>query len=132
MNTEQAFKLTPEQARAEWVKALRSGEYKQGKLCLTSVNGQDADCCLGVACKVFLKIEGNRIGVTRCKGYLEYGDHSTTLPRIVGRWLGGVTSTGKVCNGQRSLAGCNDGGETFEQIADRIERGEVLLAEATP
>ena len=38
----------------KWVKALRSGEYKQTKLSLSDDVGY---CCLGVVCKVFIPEE---------------------------------------------------------------------------
>jgi hypothetical protein len=39
--------------KAKWIKALRSGEYKQGKGVLRSGTGKDASyCCLGVLCDV--------------------------------------------------------------------------------
>ena len=47
--------LTQEQENlvVEWIKALRSGEYKQGKHALCSVvEGENRYCCLGVLCEV--------------------------------------------------------------------------------
>ena len=43
------------------VAALRSGDYKQGKKRLTQrlANGDELDCCLGVACKLYQKSEGD-------------------------------------------------------------------------
>jgi hypothetical protein len=43
---------TPEQLefRKRWVEALRSGNWKQGKYCLRSVDG--SFCCLGVAAEL--------------------------------------------------------------------------------
>lgn len=35
--------------KEKWIKALRSGEYKQGKDCLRS---NDNYCCLGVLCDI--------------------------------------------------------------------------------
>jgi hypothetical protein len=42
------------QLRDEWVKALRSGEYKQIQGLLTDINesGERGYCCLGVLCRV--------------------------------------------------------------------------------
>jgi hypothetical protein len=39
--------------KAEWVAALRGGEYEQGQGCLHSEDG--AKCCLGVLCDVMGK-----------------------------------------------------------------------------
>jgi len=44
------FKL-PEPFRTDWIKALRSGGYKQGKGCLYRAT-DDSYCCLGIAEKV--------------------------------------------------------------------------------
>lgn len=45
---ENQIKLDPE-FKAKWVAALRSGEYKQGRM---SLRNRDGYCCLGVACLV--------------------------------------------------------------------------------
>jgi hypothetical protein len=37
--------------KAKWIKALRSGEYKQGKTFLYKAN-EEAYCCLGVLCAI--------------------------------------------------------------------------------
>lgn len=106
------FNLTPEQARAEWVKALRSGEYRQttGDLCNTdrdhdgpTVQAEIGYCCLGVACDVFMKREpqftaqweivanddGKDHGVRSfvLPGTLDNPEHSI-LPEVVREWLG--------------------------------------------
>lgn len=39
---------------SKWVKALRSGKYKQSKMELQTPKGY---CCLGVACDIFIKKE---------------------------------------------------------------------------
>jgi hypothetical protein len=44
--------------KAEWVAALRSGEYRQGKnslRCKSIENGQYEYCCLGVLCDLAVK-----------------------------------------------------------------------------
>lgn len=55
--------------KAKWIKALRSGYYKQGKeaLCLIpSVNDRQY-CCLGVAQKVLgLKTSTTKLGMVSC------------------------------------------------------------------
>lgn len=45
------MKKLPKVFKKKWLKALRSGEYKQGKGLLYS-SKDDSYCCLGVACKV--------------------------------------------------------------------------------
>lgn len=73
-----------QEIKAEWVEALRSGEYNQDTRYLRSVNGY---CCLGVLCEIAVQHEvigkqGNMI--TR---YGPDGDVST-LPREVQEWAG--------------------------------------------
>lgn len=47
------FKLDPKKKKL-WVKALRSGKYKQARerLCVTGYMGNKCFCCLGVACEI--------------------------------------------------------------------------------
>ena len=47
MKTE--YKKLPKKFKAKWIKALRSGEYKQGLSCL---HHDSKYCCLGVACDI--------------------------------------------------------------------------------
>lgn len=50
---------TPKERRTEWTAALRSGNYKQGKRHLHTIN-DDSYCCLGVACDLFAEKEAIR------------------------------------------------------------------------
>lgn len=110
----------------KWVAALRSGEYKQGKFALNSNN---SFCCLGVLCELAKK-EGivNSEHVKQNSDYMSYFDprhdqdrHSGLLPRVVSKWADIKTSAGYVYPVARSLLELNDGGQTFEYIADVIE-----------
>ena len=88
--------ITKSQCR-EWIDALRSGKYKQGRTELHGViDGEDRYCCLGVARELRLgrKAQGDE--------YL----HNTFLPRET----------------QTDLAEKNDCGKSFKQIARDIER----------
>ena len=113
--------------KAEWVKALRSGEYKQGRSCLMDEDG--CYCCLGVLSKVQGRL--NSYGVDGGTGY---GGSSVTLSHDnpLRKWLkqaGGFPNGGHVqgvdSNGDErpynELAAMNDNGYTFEQIADVID-----------
>lgn len=103
------FNETPEQARALWVSALRSGEYKQVTGTLHSIPN-DAYCCLGVACETFSKLYPSRlrrtafspnavvnyttpadVGVSSQYDTLEDGKVVTSdmsiLPVVVSKWL---------------------------------------------
>ena len=109
-------KLGPNQRK--WIKALRSGRYKQGRKRLRTGNKY---CCLGVACKVFSHPFGS--------------DESFAPPDIVFRLalispaaslVGDIDIKGKTC-----LAGANDNGATFAEIADFCEaHPEAVFTEA--
>lgn len=112
------------QARAAWVAALRSGDYKQGKGYLAN-KGQF--CCLGVACELAIK-DGVKVKRSdRPSGVKEYDGVTGAMPLPVRQWLGLKYSDGayKTDNGSyeesRSLAGLNDNGYGFEAIAQLIE-----------
>lgn len=118
-----------EEARAEWAKALNSGEFKQSKDRLCSFTGY---CCLGVACEIFRRIEGDHLlPKTDCGLHCQYGvygDRSTDwLPLIVKRWLGLFNNIGSFKDG--SLMQMNDEGKSFAEIAKIIANPpEGLLA----
>lgn len=117
MTNTKAPALTPEQQ--EWIDALRSGTYQQGRDRMASVDadGVTRYCCLGVACDLAVKA-GEPIEVTHdSDGAIAFDGASATdvLPTRVARrlnmWLGGG----------RELALLNDRGVSFAQIADYIE-----------
>lgn len=101
-----------------WIKALESGEYKQGKGYLQQSNGKF--CCLGVACDL-----ANKTGVRKVEIVV---DDNTCLPLKMQNFLGisGIGDFSKTVvykgNGWESLAGLNDDGMTFKQIAKVIRR----------
>ena len=100
--------------RAKWVKALRSGEYRQAKSVLTDGRGF---CCLGVACEIS--------GLGHWDGEFEWeyhaGDTQETafLPFEVKEWLGLSTVAGDFNRG--CLTSLNDNGKKFTTIAKIIE-----------
>lgn len=114
-------------ARADWVRALRSGEYGQttGYLELTIGNSTRpvGFCCLGVACA--------SLPIPRIEdliGYARYGVNETSftsLPVEASSLLGLVTGSPQVrCfdGTWEYLSDLNDQLRlTFEQIADLIE-----------
>lgn len=103
---------TREQAFKHWVKALRSGEYKQIQGLLKDDSGF---CCLGVLCDLAMK-DG---GPEWYAGYLrdEFLGIDTELPLKVRKFMG-ITS-----KGQSALITLNDDRDAdFNTIADFIEK----------
>ena len=114
--------------KKRWVKALRSGEYQQGKnvLCRTTRSGNDKFCCLGVLIDVGTsRGEWEKIG---------YGIWNFTIPPTKGNedlsdlfqaidYLPAVLA--EKINlphyQQMVLSEMNDRGATFNEIADWIE-----------
>jgi hypothetical protein len=89
--------------KAAWVKALRSGKYRQAKLALRK---EGAFCCLGVLCRVArIPIARNGTTVSESVG----GDY-----RPIAVILGGQTMNHLMC--------LNDSSDkSFPEIADYIE-----------
>jgi len=96
--------------KAQWLAALRSGDYQQGRSLL---HYEDQFCCLGVLCDLYAKDTGNT--------WKRHGSVCTmhgldgTLPLQVQEWAGL-----KYPN-PMGLAGRNDNGATFEELAEVIE-----------
>ena len=115
-------------AAKKWVKALRSGEYKQGKELLRE---GDKFCCLGVACELAVKegiINNPKIiqkpFVSHVSPLYEYEKKTTHLPEKVMKWLGLRDNEGGFFTGRKKrkyLTTLNDNGRSFKQIARYIE-----------
>jgi hypothetical protein len=73
------------------VDVLRSGEYQQGRERLTRVdeNGKEFDCCLGVACKVYIKHANPNYETMIEDGQKAYGpnEEAGLLPDEVREWF---------------------------------------------
>jgi len=137
-------KMDPD-IKAQWVAALRSGEYKQGEKALAILDGDDGPkyCCLGVLCElaekagVHLNTHPEYIpafeaaaGTVQIKVY--GGEYSVT-PSAVKAWAGLTVSNPEVevklpgddVTTVTSVASLNDGNfgpkYDFNQIADVIE-----------
>lgn len=101
-----------------WVKALRSGDYKQGWFAL-HVN--DKFCCLGILCdiahkeRVVKNVRNNEIGVA-------YDFNGKILPESVMKWAGMHSRKGEFKSSLKSLIDYNDHGASFQEIADIIEK----------
>lgn len=113
-------KLDPE-FKTKWLKALRSGRYKQvsGTLRDDHFFNEDEErvegvayCCLGVACNIL-----NPKAWKKAKDEYDYGFDWGDLPSSTTRKLPFCTpAVGS------HLANMNDGGSTFVEIADWIEK----------
>jgi len=105
----QTIKKLPKVFKRKWLKALRSGEYEQGKSVLR--NSKNEYCCLGVAAhicgvisitgKQFIELESGIIGISKIPELL-IGDLDNAIVR--------------------KLSIMNDCGESFNKIADYIEK----------
>lgn len=118
-----------ERVRA-WVAALRSGVYEQTRGELRDKNGF---CCLGVACDIYNRETGKGSWCQRPDGVVDFIDGAAErsvgiLTDEVRRWFGL-----RACNGSYGIAALthnrgyalsdlNDGGASFGEIADIIER----------
>lgn len=133
----------------ELVAALRSGDYQQGKhlLCRLLDDGTKLWCCLGVACDLTVKamagdappVRGVEVAdegsdypwVDEGRTYhkIEFNGRDGLLPDAVVDYFGFGSDNGTGGPGMElysgnetlSLAGMNDGGASFTQIADYIE-----------
>ena len=110
--------------KAQWLTALRSGEYAQGSQRLR--RSDDTFCCLGVLCDLAVKAGVIEEPVQEFNmGSYMYGSqqNSAFLPDEVANWAD-VDRFGQKYDDPeavRDLAKMNDDGETFEAIADVIE-----------
>lgn len=116
-----------QEIKREWVEALRSGRYQQGRNVLRS--GWDADaqfCCLGVLADLYAKSHGVPWAPP------EEGTSAWTLPdgsvallgHDVTEWarLNDSPSVDDPAGGTMALSALNDlGKHSFAQIADLIE-----------
>lgn len=106
--------------KKKWLKALRSGEYKQTKGRLRKGEGF---CCLGVLCNLHAQAHPEIAAQQKYKKY--YMWHSDLLPHEVQEWAGLSSDSGEYTpnNSQyaTSLAEKNDAGAKFSELADIIE-----------
>lgn len=100
--------------KEKWIKALRSGKFKQGR---SFLNANDKYCCLGVLCEIHPEIEKNRDDAIN-NGYLFYYGNKQMRSVLNSAFRKEV---GIDDNQQSTLISMNDSGYTFNQIADWIE-----------
>lgn len=108
--------------RDRWIKALRSGRYKQmtGQLGIKNAEGKETYCCLGVLSKIAAaeKIIPTPIWAEDCELTLPEKDYSRNdgLPAEVRRAVGLTPKQHK-----RLIELNDDRGASFKEIADYIE-----------
>jgi len=101
--------------KTKWLEALRSGKYQQGVRVLRSIH--DDYCCLGVLCNLIAPEKwGNPDYGTGMFFMSDNGDKKRYFPPDEVRNAAGLSLE----NGD-TLAGKNDEGQSFEQIAKFIE-----------
>jgi len=117
--------MKPEIAKI-WCESLLSGEYEQG---WSSLSFGGKYCCLGVLCELAIKNGVNVIKKNVQSEPVNYNDCAGVLPTKVKEWAGMKTVLGEYLEetGVTSLAGKNDGGMIFAEIAKIIQaRSEDL------
>lgn len=124
----------------KWVKALRSGKFKQGTGTLKQYNSkrQVKYCCLGVLCELYNedmkkkkkktlpeKTKNNNSCFTDWHKHTVFGDKGFDLPKEVMKWSGIETSDGQLwytLGDLSTLSSLNDAGKRFKTIANIIEK----------
>ena len=125
--------------KTQWLAALRSGQYVQGRGMLkqTTEHGQLQHCCLGVLCELYMQAHPDQ--ATWQEGKLPLTDPKTPgskpwyfmadweeqrslLPWKVSRWAG-LGEHNIFVGGQynRSITALNDNQLTFLELAQVIE-----------
>lgn len=101
--------------KEKWIKALRSGEYKQGKNVLR--RRDNTFCCLGVLCDLYIKETGKLQWKDSDHEYLFQIDENTCfLPLDVRKWS-------DLTQKRATLMEMNDElDKSFNEIADYIEK----------
>lgn len=121
-----------------WIKALRSGKYKQGQSFLKQYDtkNQPRHCCLGVLCELYnesMKKNHKKTLTTKTfddglfgsgSGCVTFNGAGEFLPTSVRKWAGMKSKDGKLDNHlfYNSLADMNDFGKTFKTISNTIEK----------
>ena len=126
----------------KWVKALRSGKYKQGQNYLKKFNdkGEPRHCCLGVLCELYndsmRKSNKKTLDTQTTQVYdlpytpqeiVTFNGEDTSLPVEVKNWAGisdplGLGTFHDVHEEPQCLADLNDMGKRLTTIANIIEK----------
>jgi hypothetical protein len=123
----------------KWVKALRSGKYKQGETYLKQFNdnGQAKHCCLGVLCELYndsmkknhKKTLSTKIRSKHSTDCVTFNNKEGELPKVVMKWADIYDPIGRFeaenpdyGTDMYCLADLNDSGKKFTTIANIIEK----------
>jgi hypothetical protein len=105
--------------KEKWLQALRSKEYEQGRGCLKE---EDKFCCLGVLTDLYIK--ENNLNWSLDDSSCVYEKLPVPAPAV--RDWAGLEYANPVIKIDKpfpdTLAGMNDHGYSFEEIADVIEQ----------
>lgn len=116
--------------KRQWVQALRSGKYLQGRnrLCQPGKTGL-LFCCLGVLCEIAVQNGIINPPIRKESGEVRYDGDMFDLPRSVKFWAGMNNVDVKIdgwFSGSKdrphTLGSINDAGIGFERIAELIEQ----------
>lgn len=111
--------------KQKWLKALRSGEYKQGRHTLREdFIAEKEYCCLGVLCDL---VEPNLWRKGSCGGWRNYSEDAGGMPRKeLQKRLGLDKKAHRAEHDNETiadtLADMNDRGCSFKEIANWIEK----------
>lgn len=113
--------------KQQWLRALRSGRYKQGQNRLRTQD--DKFCCLGVLCDIYNKgLKRSQWKKTVEDQEWAFGKEESSLPPAVQRWAG-LTSDDPTINDtakegcSNAASSCNDNLRySFKRIASLIEK----------
>ena len=113
--------------KKRWIKALRSGKYKQAKMALK--DNQGGMCCLGVLCDVTKRETG---GHWKGNEFFDKKENANYNPNLLPDFVANILdmpSNGILkrryytTNGyQEALTSLNDNGLSFKQIANIIDK----------
>lgn len=122
----------------KWVKALRSGKYKQGRGALCE---DEKYCCLGVLCEVAIKdgVKLKKEDSEYSKGYISYSGYGSTLPPKVLKYADmkkdapvGIIEDHLATDLEDELIYLNDTQKySFKKIADFIEKNFIKTKKKT-
>lgn len=122
--------ISPKGFMKAWIKALRSGSYRQATSALSKKNeesGRTHYCCLGVACRV-AALKGIKVGKDQD---LTVGLPGAWISPLIGHYNPQIDTPERY--NKATLVDCNDHyGKSFKQIADLIEQQLLPNASDTP